>query len=258
MTDAAEKTGSATNWSQSWSYDRYGNRVGFAQDIAGNTNAPNPTVDPNTNRFNAGQGFGYDANGNVVSDVDPLTSLPRQFIFNGDNKQSEVKRDGVTIGRYFYDDEGKRVKKETDTETTIFVYSAGKLVAEYSTQLSQSPSIAYTTTDHLGTPRVITDQFGQVKARRDFMPFGEELYSGVGGRTGDTGLKYSSNQDDIRQKFTGYQKDKETGLDCDEAQMLHKMGKGRRDGSPKQLIILVARDGIEPPTRGFSVRCSTN
>jgi len=24
------------------------------------------------------------------------------------------------------------------------------------------------------------------------------------------------------------------------------------------LIILVARDGIEPPTRGFSVRCSTN
>ncbi|MBX3297684.1 MAG: hypothetical protein KF762_18445 [Acidobacteria bacterium] len=219
LTEAAETTGSTTNWSQTWSYDRYGNRIGFAQDIAGNTNAPNPTVDPNTNRFNAGQNIGYDANGNVVSDIDPLTSLPRQFVFNGDNKQSEVKRDGVTIGRYFYDGEGKRVKKETDTETTVFVYSAGKLIAEYSTQLSQSPSIAYTTTDHLGTPRVITDQFGQVKARRDFMPFGEELYTGVGGRTGDTGLKYSSNQDDIRQKFTGYQNDKETGLDFAEARM---------------------------------------
>jgi len=24
------------------------------------------------------------------------------------------------------------------------------------------------------------------------------------------------------------------------------------------LILMVARDGIEPPTRGFSVRCSTN
>ena len=235
LTEAAEKTGSATNWSQTWSYDRYGNRIGFAQDIAGNTNAPNPTVDPNTNRFNAGQNFGYDANGNVVSDVDPLNSLPRQFIFNGDNKQSEVKRDGVTIGRYYYDGEGKRVKKVTDTETTVFVYSAGKLVAEYSTQLSQSPSIAYTTTDHLGTPRVITDQFGQVKARRDFMPFGEELYTGVGGRTGDTGLKYSSNQDDVRQKFTGYLKDKETGLDFAVAQMLHKMEKGRRIGSPRLL-----------------------
>ena len=27
--------------------------------------------------------------------------------------------------------------------------------------------------------------------------------------------------------------------------------------APKSLI-LVAREGIEPPTRGFSVRCSTN
>lgn len=51
------------------------------------------------------------------------------------------------------------------------------------------------------------------------MPFGEELYTGVGGRTGDTDLKYSSSQDDIRQKFTGYQKDKETGLDFAEARM---------------------------------------
>ena len=51
------------------------------------------------------------------------------------------------------------------------------------------------------------------------MPFGEELYTGVGGRTGDTDLKYSSDQDDIRQKFTGYQKDKETGLDFAEARM---------------------------------------
>lgn len=74
--------------------------------------------------------------------MDPLGSLPRQFTFNGDNKQTEVKKDGVTIGRYFYDGEGKRVKKETDTETTVFVYSAGKLIAEYSTQLSHSPSVS--------------------------------------------------------------------------------------------------------------------
>ncbi len=51
------------------------------------------------------------------------------------------------------------------------------------------------------------------------MPFGEELYAGVGNRTGDTGLKYSSSEDDIRQKFTGYQKDNETNLDFAEARM---------------------------------------
>lgn len=51
------------------------------------------------------------------------------------------------------------------------------------------------------------------------MPFGEEIYVGVGGRTGDTGQKYASTQDDIRQKFTGYQKDSETDLDFAEARM---------------------------------------
>ena len=45
------------------------------------------------------------------------------------------------------------------------------------------------------------------------MPFGEDLNVGVGNRTSDTGLKYSMPGDDVRQKFTGYQKDTETQLD---------------------------------------------
>jgi RHS repeat-associated protein len=49
------------------------------------------------------------------------------------------------------------------------------------------------------------------------MPFGEDLYQGIGNRTST--LKYSINGDDIRQKFTGYQKDVETSLDFAEARM---------------------------------------
>lgn len=49
------------------------------------------------------------------------------------------------------------------------------------------------------------------------MPFGEDLNVGVGNRTGDTGLKYSMPGDNIRQKFTGYQKDTHTSLDFAEA-----------------------------------------
>jgi hypothetical protein len=49
-------------------------------------------------------------------------------------------------------------------EETVFVYSSGKLVAEYSNQPSQTPTVAYTTTDHLGSPRMITDKYGQVKS----------------------------------------------------------------------------------------------
>ena len=71
--------------------------------------------------------------------------------------------------------------------------------------------------DHLGSPRVITDALGQIASRRDFMPFGEDLNVGVGNRTGDNGLKYSMPGDNVRQKFTGYQKDNETQLDFAEA-----------------------------------------
>src|SRR5690606_8726268 len=139
-------------------------RTAIDQAIGAITLNTTPAVDENTNRFTSTD-FGYDKNGNVVSDVDPITSLGRQFIFNGDNKQSEVKRDGVTIGRYYYDGEGKRTKKVTDSETIVFVHSAGKLIAEYSTVVAaaEQAKTAYTTTDHLGTPRIITDELGQVE-----------------------------------------------------------------------------------------------
>jgi RHS repeat-associated protein len=215
ITEAKETNGTATtaNWTQSWSYDRYGNRLAFAQNVNGVTNNLTPSIDANTNRFTSGQGFVYDKNGNIKADVDATQT--RSFVFDGDNKQTEILKNGNVIGRYFYDGEGKRVKKVTDLETTIFVYSSGKLVAEYSTQLAQTPSTNYTTTDHLGSPRVITNELGQIKSRRDFMPFGEDLAPDANNRT--SSLKY--NTDEVRQKFTGYQKDTETGLDFAEARM---------------------------------------
>lgn len=223
LTEAKEFTGTSTtnpNWTQAFGYDIYGNRTSFTQSGSGlpTISAP-PGVNANTNRFTS-TNFAYDKNGNITSDIDSVTSQARSFVFNGDNKQIEAKNaSNVPIGKYYYDGEGKRVKKVTDTETTIFVYSGGKLVAEYSTQVSQNPTISYMTGDHLGSPRIITDKAGSVKSRRDFMPFGEDIFVGVGGRTGDIGQKYSSSADDIRQKFTGYQKDTETSLDFAEARM---------------------------------------
>jgi RHS repeat-associated protein len=173
-----------------------------------------PAVDSGTNRFSADQGYLYDKNGNITHD--PETN-DRQFIFNGDNKQVQVKSaNGDPIGTYFYDGEGKRIKKVSSTETTVFVYDAtGKLIAEYSNQVSPNPTISYTATDPLGSPRAITDKQGNIISRRDFMPFGEELSVGVGNRT--EANKYGFGDDNIRKRFTGYEKDQETGLDFAEA-----------------------------------------
>src|SRR5690606_7855235 len=76
-----------------------------------------------------------------------------------------------TIGEYVYDGDGKRIKKIVpmaiapfNDEVTVFVYdAAGKLVAEYATEISQDPKVSYTTADHLGSPRILTKSLG-VKA----------------------------------------------------------------------------------------------
>src|SRR6185503_16486540 len=66
--------------------------------------------------------------------------------------------------------------------------------------------------DHLGTPRMIVDQTGTLAniKRHDYLPFGEELWAGTGGRT--TAMGYVGN-DGVRQQFTSKERDAETGLD---------------------------------------------
>ncbi len=59
-----------------------------------------------------------------------------------------------------------------------------------------------------------TNASGQVTARHDYMPFGEEIV-GLGNRTSSNGYQ----DDDIRQKFTSYERDNETDLDFAQARM---------------------------------------
>lgn len=142
------------------------------------------------------------------------------FVYDGENKQIEVKNSGgQLLGEYWYDGNGKRVKKKAYVngqliDTTIFVYDAtGKLVAKYSTALNQTPQVSYLTQDHIGSPRINTDQNGVVIARHDYHPFGEEINTSQ--RAG--GIGYTA--DDNRNKFTGYERDNESLLDYAKARM---------------------------------------
>jgi RHS repeat-associated protein len=77
---------------------------------------------------------------------------------------------------------------------------------------SANATIHWLVTDHLGTPRMIIDQSGNLAnmKRHDYLPFGEELFAGVGGRT--TAQGYAGG-DAVRQQFTQKERDIETGLD---------------------------------------------
>ncbi len=122
---------------------------------------------------------------------------------------------GVTT-TYTYDGDGKRVGKTTGASATVYVYdAAGSLAAEYSTAPAAAPcTTCYLTADTLGSTRMITDGSGNVKSLHDYLPFGEEITSGVAARTSPLYPAGSlSINDGTTQKFTGKERDVETGND---------------------------------------------
>jgi RHS repeat-associated protein len=207
---------STTTWKQTFQYDRFGNRRldGANTTTIGVSNkVTNPLINTADNRLKKDQDgdtitdYDYDKNGNLTQDSEGKT-----FLYDAESHQKEVKVNGVSRGIYLYDGEGRRVKKISDLETTIFVYDGGgQLVAEYSTQQASTPQVSYLTQDHLGSPRIITDNTGKVIARKDFGAFGDETMTSQ--RTTALGYK----PEEIRQDYTGYQKDDESGLEFAQA-----------------------------------------
>jgi RHS repeat-associated protein len=70
--------------------------------------------------------------------------------------------------------------------------------------------------DHLGTPRMVADRTGGLAGvrRHDYLPFGEELSAGTGGRTTVHGYKQPNT---LRERWATYERDDETGLDYAQA-----------------------------------------
>ncbi len=150
---------------------------------------------------------------------------------------------GGALGAYGYNGDGKRVRKVEDGATTYYVNSAvlgsaafelngsgtvnrvhvtagGKEVA----QLATDNSFYWLHTDHLGTPRRVTNSTDVVMFRGEYDPHGNPL------------LEWTTISNG---KFTGYERDAAAGLDFAQARH-YKFGRGRF---------------IQPdPITGFSLR----
>ncbi len=64
--------------------------------------------------------------------------------------------------------------------------------------------------DQFGAPRMIAERTGSLAGikRRDYLPFGEEIVAGLGGRTVQQGYV----ADSVRQQFTGQERDDKTAF----------------------------------------------
>lgn len=246
------RNGGALQWQQTYIYDRWGNRtIDQTNTWGAGINKKNFTVDIANNRLGvpAGQAgtMSYDAAGNLITDTYSASAVLRSY--DAENRmRSETQANGI-VAEYTYDGDGHRVRRKVDSTETWQVYGlAGELLAEYSpsclwnrartvctivakftneygyrngqllitTSLENSFQPRWLVSDQLGTPRMIFDQTGSLAgvSRHDYLPFGEEIFAGTGGRTTAQGYGV---EDSVRQKFTQYERDNETGLDFAQA-----------------------------------------
>jgi RHS repeat-associated protein len=223
-------------WYQTFAYDPYGNRGINVENTSDNVDAANRALQladfsAANNRITR-DGFAYDAVGN-------LTAEPgKSYTYDAENRIVTATVAGGAMSQYFYDGNGRRVKKVVGGVATRFEYGAGgELVAErnesngslkndyfyWGGQLLASTKTGttyeYATADHLGSPRAWTDHSGNLVAggRHDYLPYGEELFAGVGARAADQGYASNTQQDGNRKQFTGYERDPETELDFAQA-----------------------------------------
>lgn len=98
----------------------------------------------------------------------------------------------------------------------------------YDATLSGDNQLKWVVTDHLGSTRMLVNRSGGLCGgaieRRDYLPFGEELASTIGHRNANCAGYVGGNNP--RQKFTGYERDNESGLDFAQARY-HSSRAGR-------------------------------
>jgi len=131
--------------------------------------------------------YGYDANGNTISDGS------RTFTYDRHNRLIHISQGTETLAEYAYDIQGRRVKKTAGGLITYYVYDAGNnLIAEMAGDgtplrdyiyLGSEPvamkvygtqaGIYYFLNDHLGTPQKIVDSTGAMVWEAAYLPFGQ-------------------------------------------------------------------------------------
>jgi RHS repeat-associated protein len=157
-------------------------------------------------------GVTYDA-GNLTNVVNGSNSL--QATYDAENRQITTNSTlagsttTTTVTNYRYDGDGKRVQKVVSGgATTTYLYDAqGQLTAEYSTANNPDSGTQYLTSDNLGSLRLVTNAALSPVGCSDYLPFGQEIPTTWGNRANCVPDPSET------LKFTGKERDAETGLD---------------------------------------------
>ncbi len=219
---------------EEYAYDASGNRVQERITLR-MTETRNYSYYPNSSRLrtNGVYGFVYDANGNLIrkgtsftvtGDGIELKEEGEYWEYRYDllNRLTEVKKNGSIVARYWYDETGLRVKKESGNGTIYYVFNLeGQVLYEeeenqgyveyiyllgrhfarvdgYRTAITEERTTYFYHTDHLGSTVLVTDETGATVWSTEYTPFGSTTFE-------EGKLKRAV-------KFTGKDLDEDTGL----------------------------------------------
>jgi RHS repeat-associated protein len=212
-TDCTKTTvnGKTEYWGNSYSYDAWGNLLGKS---VTKCSAENLSATAAANNQLQG-GYTYDAAGNMTWDQTDLVTA----VYDAENRIGTATKNGATTS-YTYDARGDRVEKSNGGSPptgTLYWYMTpgivgesdlvGNLKTEYvffdrervARKDFPSNAVSYYFSDHLKTASVVTDATGTILDESDYYPWGGEL-------------QFVNNFDN-HYKFTGKERDTETGLD---------------------------------------------
>jgi RHS repeat-associated protein len=185
----------------SWTIDAWGNMTNQTG-TKGTCNNFSSSVGTN-NQLQSG--YTYDAAGNMTYDGF------HHYTYDAENRITAV--DSGSTASYVYNENGKRVRKNTGSNFTEYiygpngevqeewdgtdwpyqyVYAGNKLIAEYTDTTTR-----FIQSDHLGSTRLVTGVSKVVQDNMDYLPYGQEV----------TGASTTTH------KFTGKERDSESGLD---------------------------------------------
>jgi RHS repeat-associated protein len=196
---------SGPSWGEAFTIDAWGNLTNRAAYLGKTQYEPLDTPALATNQLT---GFGYDAAGNLTANG--TTG------YNYDSENRMTKFVGDTTDIYLYDGDGQRVKKNASAVTLYWfgatdnvldeTNSSGALNSEYIffngqriARRDADNSVKYYFSEHLGSASVIADDHGTVKEESDYYPYGGEVVI--------------TSNDPNHYKFTGKERDSESGLD---------------------------------------------
>ena len=134
--------------------------------------------------LNGTRKYWYDANGNqttrrVGSDTYTLT-------YDGENRLTEVRKDGEVVAEFVYDGEGERVKATVGGVTTVYVgeyyEKQGSTVRKYyyaggvRVAVREGSSLYWLLTDHLGSTAIIANSSGGKTGELRYYAWGGTRY----------------------------------------------------------------------------------